>query len=186
MTPLSSLIQTLLSVPESHRFMPCRMALLADCTAGREFHPAPKTQTVYTRSGQMSIARREFPAGKFAHPASASRSPPGRTRPLRRLCRPQRSPERGTLASDQPPRDRRRAPECPASRGRDAGHECAPGAAPPARLGAAFGGAMQACLRPLLAGDSRLTSFFRCRLPRRYPPRKNFSTFFKNPLTSLV
>ena len=100
MTPLSSLIQTLLSVPESQRFMQYCVALLADCTAGREFHPAPKTQTVYTRSGRMSIARREFPAGKFAHPASASRSPPGRTRPLRRLCRPQRSPERGRLRAN--------------------------------------------------------------------------------------
>jgi hypothetical protein len=37
-----------------------------------------------------------------------------------------------------------RAPECPTSR-RDVGRECAPGAAPSARLGAASGGAMLAC-----------------------------------------
>ncbi len=36
-----SLIQTILSVPESHRFL--RLAPLADYTAGGESHPAPKT-----------------------------------------------------------------------------------------------------------------------------------------------
>ena len=36
-----SLIQTILSVPESHRFL--RLAPLADYTAGGDFHPAPKT-----------------------------------------------------------------------------------------------------------------------------------------------
>ena len=35
-----SLIQTILSVPESHRFL--RLAPLADYTAGGESHPAPK------------------------------------------------------------------------------------------------------------------------------------------------
>ena len=37
---LPSFIQTLLSVPEFHRIM---RGSLADCTAGREFHPALKT-----------------------------------------------------------------------------------------------------------------------------------------------
>lgn len=37
----SSSIQTLLSVPESHRFLP--HTRLADFTADREFHPALKT-----------------------------------------------------------------------------------------------------------------------------------------------
>ena len=36
-----SLIQTILSVPESHRFL--RLTPLADYTAGGESHPAPKT-----------------------------------------------------------------------------------------------------------------------------------------------
>ena len=36
-----SLIQTILSVPESHRFL--RPKPLADYTAGGDFHPAPKT-----------------------------------------------------------------------------------------------------------------------------------------------
>ena len=36
-----SLIQTILSVPESHRFL--RPKPLADYTAGGESHPAPKT-----------------------------------------------------------------------------------------------------------------------------------------------
>ena len=36
-----SLIQTILSVPESHRFL--RLTPLADYTAGGEFRPAPKT-----------------------------------------------------------------------------------------------------------------------------------------------
>ena len=36
-----SLIQTILSVPESHRFM--QLSPLADYTAGGESHPAPKT-----------------------------------------------------------------------------------------------------------------------------------------------
>ena len=36
-----SLIQTILSVPESHRFL--RPKPLSDYTAGGEFHPAPKT-----------------------------------------------------------------------------------------------------------------------------------------------
>ena len=36
-----SLIQTILSVPESHRFL--RLTPLADYTAGGDFHPAPKT-----------------------------------------------------------------------------------------------------------------------------------------------
>ena len=38
---LSSLIQTLLSVPELHRFS--QKKWLVDFTTGREFHPAPKT-----------------------------------------------------------------------------------------------------------------------------------------------
>ena len=36
-----SLIQTILSVPELHRFL--RLTPLADYTAGGESHPAPKT-----------------------------------------------------------------------------------------------------------------------------------------------
>ena len=39
---VSSFIQTILSVPELHRFMP--EIRLADFTADREFHPAPKTE----------------------------------------------------------------------------------------------------------------------------------------------
>jgi len=40
MQKLPSLIQTLLSVPESHRFG--ALKAFTDYTVGREFHPAPK------------------------------------------------------------------------------------------------------------------------------------------------
>jgi hypothetical protein len=47
---ISSPIQTLLSVPELHRVGPALDAGLADYTAGRELHPAPK-KTVVQNSG---------------------------------------------------------------------------------------------------------------------------------------
>ena len=47
---ISSPIQTLLSVPELHRVGPAIDAGLADYTAGRELHPAPK-KTVVQNSG---------------------------------------------------------------------------------------------------------------------------------------
>ena len=62
-----SLIQTILSVPESHRFL--RPKPLADYTAGGEFRPALKTKIQFCSERQYTTASVKMQAEIFRRQA---------------------------------------------------------------------------------------------------------------------